>query len=561
MKKNIYAFLLINCAVLGFMTTAAFSQGFSPQVQARLQHVLDSFQIDPANPVVGGMSAAIKVDELAFWQGATGYAARNIDAANNLLPGGTPFTVKTVSQIYSVTKTFTAALTLELVKEGHFKLSDPVSNFIPLGAINPTLNSGVTIQQLLAHESGYSDYTTEQQLQIAVAFDPTKIWTPFEAIYFVHQMAQPGAERRYSSTNYILLGAIIEAATGRTVEDLYRERFFGPLHLSSMYLGTREPKPAGAVLAAPHDNFSQFNPILQYTGQPTFPDAYTNVSQFSFNGIISLAFTGGGIVSNVADLAEWGNALFGGRATSSATLQQMLGSISATPDEDGDYLGYGIFTNKKISTTDFFVGHNGSAPGYRAVMFYQPDRRMTIAILSNYAGAKLYDVAKALYEAMPDFLCGNDNKKEDKIQVCWKGKNHCIARPAANGFMKKGAYLGSCDVQKKGGNGNGNGNKHTSEMQRAAELPEGTAATSLMAFPNPVRNQASLTFRVAQSGTATLRLYDVNGKLLKTLFNGTVQKGMLQNVTLRTNGLPAGVYISQLQTAQGIRQQKLVIAK
>src|SRR5688572_2210888 len=84
----------------------SFSQGFSPQTTSRLQHVIDSIQNNPANPYVGGMSAAIKVDGLAFWQGATGHAARNVDADNNLLPGGTPFETSTLSRMYSVTKTF-----------------------------------------------------------------------------------------------------------------------------------------------------------------------------------------------------------------------------------------------------------------------------------------------------------------------------------------------------------------------------------------------------------------------------------------------------------------------
>ena len=204
----------------------------------------------------------------------------------------------------------------EPARAGVFSLEDPVNKFLPLNLINPGLNSAVTIRQLLAHESGYSNYTDELQLQIAVAFQPTHIWTPVEMLSFVHQVSAPGSERRYSSTNYITLGAIVEIATGKPVEQHFRERFFSPLQLNSMFLGVREPLPGGAVLASPHDNLSPFNPIFQLTGQPTFPDAYTTVSAFPFTGIVSLAFTGGGIVSNVNDLADWGNALFGGRAIS-----------------------------------------------------------------------------------------------------------------------------------------------------------------------------------------------------------------------------------------------------
>src|SRR5438309_3778132 len=143
MKKNYCFSASCFCVfVLIFANSLrASAQGFSPEINGKLQHVLDSFQNNPANPYIGGMSAAINVDGLASWQGASGYAARNVDANNNLLPGGTPFTTATLSRIYSITKTFTAALVLQFVQEGVLALSDPVSKFLPLNQINPKLNT------------------------------------------------------------------------------------------------------------------------------------------------------------------------------------------------------------------------------------------------------------------------------------------------------------------------------------------------------------------------------------------------------------------------------------
>lgn len=555
MRKHFYqsvralGFMLITFLTGSFVDSHA--QGFSTQAQTRLQHVIDSFQSNPANPYVGGISAAIKVDGLAFWQGTTGYAARNVDGDNNLLPGGTAFTTSTLSRMYSVTKTFTASLVLELAKEGIFGLDDEIGQYFPFAQVNPGLNSSVTIRQLLAHESGYSDYTDELQLQIAVAFQPTHVWTPYETVSFVHQIAAPGTTRRYSSTNYIILGAIIEALTGKPVEQHFRERFFTPLALNSIYFGVREPQPAGTVLAAPHDNLSPFNPIFQLTGQPTFPDAYTNISAFPFAGIVSLAFTGGALVSNVADMAEWGNSLFGGRATSRSTLDMMLNSISTTPDADGDFLGYGIFRTTRISSTDVFIGHDGNAPGYRSVMFYQPEKKMTIAILTNYSGAKLYAVAKALYEALPEFTCGNKNKKEDKIIVCFNGNSLCVDRNAAAGFINRGAYLGNCE------------NSPTTKSDKQIEPKEISKGqeSQLLAYPNPFSGGINLSFDPKTSGKHNLSIYDMNGKFITSLYNKVAESEIRQNIEWDGGSLAAGTYFVALQTPVGIQRQKILLIK
>jgi hypothetical protein len=312
-----------------------------------------------------------------------------------------------------------------------------------------------------------------------------------------------------------------------------------------MYVGVREPQAAGTILAAPHDNLSPFNPIFQFTGQPVFPDTYTNVSQFPFTGIVSLAFAGGAIVSNAADVAEWGNALFTGKATSKETLDAMINSIPSTADEDGDHLGYGIWRSTRMSSTEKFIGHDGSAPGYRSVMFYQPEKKLTLVVLTNYHGADIYALAKALYAAVPEFLCGNQNKKEDKIRLCFNDNTLCIDRTAAAGFIKKGAFLGDCGSQLSG-----SFKQQTTEEQ---------TITGLSVFPNPFINKASFIFKVPESGQITLRVYDMNGKLVSTLFNGMAEKGMTEKVDWNADKLPAGIYVSRLQTASENIQKKIVL--
>ena len=537
---------------------ASFAQGFSPQVQAKLQRVIDSIQNYADTPYVGGIAAAINVDGLALWKGATGYAARNIDEQNNLLPGGTPFTTDTLSRIYSITKSFTAALVLELANDGAFSLNDPVIKYVPsITSINPGLNPYVTIHQLVAHESGYSDYVDELNLQIAVASDPNRVWTTYDMLAFVHQIAPPGSERRYASTNYSLLGAIIEVATGKKVEELFRQRFFNKLGLNSMYLAIRESIDDRGSLASPHDNISAFNPIFQATGQPTFPDTFTNISRFPMTAIASLAFTNGGIVSNVADVAKWGNDLFGGRATSKAILDTMLHSISPYPDEDGDYLGYGITYNKQISETDSFIGHNGNAVGYKSIMFYQLDRKMTIAVLTNFHGANEYGIGRALYNALPNFLCGS---KDNRVKVCFKGYTLCLPRAAARFIINRGAYLGGCG---------GKMIQNTDSLLTAILSPSELASmgiqkpdngrNELTVTPNPINKSALFTFKVSQPGYADLRVYDMAGKQVLLLFNGSMDKGEVRQVHFNASNLSSGVYIARLQTTTGIIEKKLVL--
>ena len=53
-----------------------------------------------------------------------------------------------------------------------------------------------------------------------------------------------------------------------------------------------------------------------------------------------------------------------------------------------------------MSTTEIFLGHDGSAPGYRSVLFYQPDKKLTLAIMTNYYGADIYALAASPSETL-----------------------------------------------------------------------------------------------------------------------------------------------------------------
>jgi hypothetical protein len=184
-------------------------------------------------------------------------------------------------------------------------------------------------------------------------------------------------------------------------------------------------------------------------------------------------------------------------------------------------------------------------------MFYQPDRKMTIVVLTNYHGANAYKVAKALYEALPGFLCGNDNKKETKIKVCFKGESICIDRKAADEFIKRGAYLGECDQQLSVPH-------ELQSVNLERKVPE---SILVHASPNPFTSQVTISFKVSESGPVTLRLYDLSGRLVADIFNGIGEKGYTKQFTFHAGKLPAGIYVARVQGVGTVKEQKIVLRR
>lgn len=87
------------------------------------------------------------------------------------------------------------------------------------------------------------------------------------------------------------------------------------------------------------------------------------------------------------------------------------------------------------------------------------------------------------------------------------------------------------------------------------------AENELAINPNPVRTNATIRFTTAQSGEASVAVYDMNGKRISVLYNGTTEKGLTKTVPFETSHLAAGTYIGILKTATGIKTQKINILK
>jgi len=126
--------------------------------------------------------------------------------------------------IASITKTLVAAQVMQLIEAGQLTLEDLAADRLPPDLVFDT--NGATIEDLLSMRSGISEYfADEDELLAALTDDPLREWTTEEKLATVSPERGPvGPEREweYIGTNYLLLGLIIEQATGRSVADVMR---------------------------------------------------------------------------------------------------------------------------------------------------------------------------------------------------------------------------------------------------------------------------------------------------------------------------------------------------
>jgi D-alanyl-D-alanine carboxypeptidase len=228
----------------------------------------------------------------------------------------------------SISKTFIAAIVLQLAAEHRLKLSDTVERHLP-GLVRGAGNDGraLTLHALLTQTSGLYDFTADTRGLVPL--------TPAQAvrIALTHPPAHPG-RYSYSNTNYVLLGMVVEQVTGRSYAAEAERRIIAPLGLTgTSFPGSRTtlPSPHGRAYTAGGTDVTDLDPRV--------------------------AGAAGELVTTLADLDRFYSALLGGRLLPPRRLREMLDTRAA----HGSY-GMGLFPVKLPCGTTVW-GHNGRISG------------------------------------------------------------------------------------------------------------------------------------------------------------------------------------------------------
>lgn len=253
-------------------------------------------------------------------------------------------------RIGSATKTFTAAVVLQLVGEGELSLEDTVEEWLP-GVVRGNGNDGsrITVRQLLQHTSHIPEVLPEvPALNSADGYraERFRTYTPEELVATAMRRARvPGSGWSYSNTNYMLAAMIVHKVTRRSWAREVEERIIRPLDLEDTFVPGTYPWIPG-----PH--------AQAYTAFGTGAGAGSDVTVLD----PSMAVGSGSLISTTHDLSTFYAALLGGRLLHRDQLGEMTTTVP-TPDPGVSYgLGLGEI---ELSCGGSYFGHPGNLLGYR----------------------------------------------------------------------------------------------------------------------------------------------------------------------------------------------------
>jgi CubicO group peptidase (beta-lactamase class C family) len=281
-----------------------------------------------------------------------------------------PAAVDTVYAIGSLTKTFTAAAVLALADDGKLSLDDPLGKFV---SSFPEPGRSATVRQLLNHTSGIRNMTSlgsRYWAQAGREIEPADL-----VAIFANEPSDfaPGTAYRYSNSGYVLLGLVVEKASGMPWGAYLAKRFLVPLGLS----GTRDGQSAELV--------------------PGRARAYSRTKAGGFENAwhvsLTQGYAAGALLSTAPDVATWIRRLSVEPPVSAAAARAMT-TPGALPDGKTLSYGYGVGLDTFADKRRLF--HGGGLPGFDAWAAYLPGDDLAVAVLCNTDGDVAMEVADAL---------------------------------------------------------------------------------------------------------------------------------------------------------------------
>lgn len=355
-----------------------FAVSFSAQSQAvDTTRLIDEIFSHWNNATPGG-SALIAKGERIIYQKAFGLADLEHNAPN---------TIETIFEAGSVSKQFTAASILLLATEGKLTTQDDVRKYIPE---LPVYDAPILIQHLLNHTSGLKDWGVIGSLSGWPR--TTRVYTQELALDIMCKQKSlnftPGTEYSYSNSNYSLLVTIVERVSGMSLAEFTRIRFFEPL---------------GMKYTQWRDNFREIIPNRAVAYSRT---ARGFEQQMPFENIHGH----GGLLTTPADLMKWNTLLVTHRIGGDKMYAERIKRGTLKNGQQISYAG-GLSIGEFNGYAE--ISHSGATAGYRAWLAYYPDKKITIAVLSNDAGGNVVGAGKKIAE----ILLGKPSVKSQQPQT------------------------------------------------------------------------------------------------------------------------------------------------
>lgn len=329
----------------------------SERLFSNLQQALRSACL---NQGIVGASAAAMLPDHGLWIGTYGYSHERVPIQPH-----TPF------EVASVTKTFVAVTVLRLVEEGVLSLDDTVGRWLP-NLRRPNIPPEVTIRQLLSHRSGIHNFGDDPEFRQALFSDWSRRWKPEDVFDYVRApLFSPDESGDYSNTGYVILGMIIQSATGASVAHEMRRIVFQRAGLARTYFGAEE------------DDFGEIaHPHLDFDGDGIHED----LGSYSQVAILTSFWTSGAVISTPADLVAFSSALFGGHLLSQGSLDSMRNFqtvvIAGAPYD----FGLGLMRLDVLGREHW--AHSGGLFGEYAWFSYCPSTGVSLGLAHNYPVTK-----------------------------------------------------------------------------------------------------------------------------------------------------------------------------
>lgn len=267
---------------------------------------------------------------------------------------------KTVFDIASLSKQFTAMAVMILVERGKLDYADTLAKFFPEFQSDARR---ITIRQLLNHTSGLLDYSLVWGESKKLKGNVPR--TAENVVRFLTGQKQlrfpPGQRWEYSNSNYVLLAQIVGKVSGEPFPQFVRGTIFRPLGMNDSFIYDNGQATRGGHATGYVSQGNGFKPADRNPENYVYGDGQVN--------------------STIEDMAKWDQALYTEKLIKASTLEEAFAPALLN---DGTPVGYGFGWGLGRYRGLRFVSHGGDTDGFLAQITRFPEQHFTVIVLSNY---------------------------------------------------------------------------------------------------------------------------------------------------------------------------------